>query len=63
MKMTVPLIITLAVLVLSPASASVTCLKVGVTATAKWMNAADQNCTWTGVVGSNFGIDPVNGGK
>ena len=57
------LIVTLAVLVLSPASASITCLKVGATATAKWTNAADENCTWTGTVGSNFGIDPVNGGK
>lgn len=57
------LTVTLAVLVLSPASASITCLKVGATATARWTNAADENCTWTGIVGSNFGIDPVNGGK
>ena len=57
------LTVTLAVLVLSPVSASITCLKVGATATARWTNAADENCTWTGIVGSNFGIDPVNGGK
>lgn len=62
-KMYVFLSITLAVLVLSPASASITCLKVGATATARWTNAADENCTWTGTVGSNFGVDPVNGGK
>ena len=57
------LTITLGVLVLSPASASITCLKVGAIATARWTNAADENCTWTGIVASNFGIDPVNGGK
>ena len=57
------LTVTLAVLALSPTSASITCRKVGETATAKWTNAADKNCTWTGIVGSNFGIDPVNGGK
>ena len=57
------LTLTLAVLVVSPVSASITCLKVGATATARWTNADDENCTWTGIVGSNFGIDPVNGGK
>ena len=62
-NMIVPLTTALAVLVLSPASASVTCLKVGAKATARWTNAADENCTWTGVVGSNFGIDAVNKGK
>lgn len=53
----------LAILAVSPVSASITCLKVGTAATAKWTNAADKNCTWTGIVGSNFGIDPVNEGK
>ena len=62
-NMSVFLTITLAVLALSKASASITCLKVGETATARWTNAADENCTWTGIVGSNFGIDPTNGGK
>ena len=55
--------IILAVFAVSPAFASIVCLKVGATATARWTNAADSNCTWTGTVGSNFGIDPVNGGK
>ncbi|KXT13797.1 hypothetical protein AC579_2343 [Pseudocercospora musae] len=41
---------------------SVTCLKVGSTATARWTNSAGQTCTWTGVVGSNFGTNSVNGG-
>lgn len=53
----------LAILAVSPVSASITCLKVGTAATAKWTNAADKNCTWTGIVGSNFGIDPVNEGN
>lgn len=61
--MLVLLTIVLTILSLSPASASITCLKVGATATARWTNAADENCTWTGKVGSNFGIDPANGGK
>ncbi|PYH31449.1 uncharacterized protein BO87DRAFT_418225 [Aspergillus neoniger CBS 115656] len=34
---------------------SVTCLKVGATATATWTNSADQTCTYVGVVGSNYG--------
>ncbi|KAF2212311.1 hypothetical protein CERZMDRAFT_84680 [Cercospora zeae-maydis SCOH1-5] len=41
---------------------SVTCLRVGQTATAQWTNAAGQTCTWTGAVGSNFGTNSVNGG-
>ena len=61
--MFVLLIVTLAVLALSPASASITCLKAGATATARWTNVADENCTWTGTVGSNFGVNTVNGGK
>lgn len=61
--MTLLLSVTLASLVFSPAFASITCLKVGATATAKWTNAADEHCTWTGLVGSNFGIDPVTKGK
>lgn len=42
---------------------SITCLKVGATATATWKNAAGQTCRWTGVVGSNFGANSVNGGE
>ena len=42
---------------------SVTCLKVGTTATAYWKNSADKTCKWTGVVGSNFGTNNVTGGE
>lgn len=42
-------------------SVGISCLDVGSTATAQWVNAAGQSCTWTGVVGSNFGISPLNG--
>ncbi|KAF7712598.1 Uncharacterized protein PECH_003015 [Penicillium ucsense] len=41
---------------------SVTCLKVGATATATWTNNAGQRCTFTGVVGSNFGADGAGSG-
>ena len=34
---------------------SVICVSPGQTATATWVNALRQRCTWTGVVGSNFG--------
>ena len=61
--MTIVFNLALVAFALSPASASVTCLKIGTTATATWTNAADKNCTWTGILGSNFGIDPVNQGK
>ena len=50
-------------LVAAPGLASITCVKAGVTATARWINAEQQSCMWTGTVGSNFGIDGVNGGK
>ena len=42
---------------------SVTCLKVGSTATATWKNAAGKTCRWTGVVGSNFGTNSATGGE
>lgn len=50
----------------SPASSlfskrSVTCLKVGATATATWTNSAGQTCTFTGTVGSNFGENASGG--
>ena len=61
--MIIMLNIALAVVAVSSASASITCLKIGTTATARWTNAAHENCTWTGIVGSNFGIDPVTEGK
>jgi predicted small integral membrane protein len=34
--------------------ASITCIKVGATATASWTNGVSKACTWTGTVGSNF---------
>ncbi|RAH46675.1 uncharacterized protein BO95DRAFT_360626 [Aspergillus brunneoviolaceus CBS 621.78] len=40
---------------------SVTCLKVGATATASWTNSAGQSCTYTGVVGSNYGENSAGG--
>ena len=45
------------------ATAQIECLQVGSSATAKWTNAKNQVCTWTGLVGSNFGIDEGTGGK
>ncbi len=44
-------------------SAQIECLKVGSVATAQWTNAKNQFCTWSGLVGSNFGIDAATGGK
>ncbi|CAJ2501271.1 Uu.00g041240.m01.CDS01 [Anthostomella pinea] len=43
------------------AKRSITCLKVGATATAKWTNSAGQSCTFTGVVGSNYGTNSAGG--
>lgn len=42
---------------------SVTCLKVGNSATASWTNSADQLCTFTGVVGSNYGTNSAGSGE
>ncbi|KAF3360703.1 hypothetical protein VdG1_04905 [Verticillium dahliae VDG1] len=41
---------------------AVSCLSVGATATARWTNAAGQNCTFTGVVGSNYGANGAGAG-
>ena len=41
--------------------AGVSCLAIRSTATAQWFTAAGQSCTWSGVVGSNFGVSPLNG--
>ncbi|KAJ5396618.1 hypothetical protein N7509_004731 [Penicillium cosmopolitanum] len=41
---------------------SVVCLKVGNTAVATWTNSAGQTCSFTGLVGSNYGINTVNEG-
>lgn len=38
------------------------CLAPGQIATAQW-NARGKSCTWTGTVGSNFGVNNVNGGE
>jgi len=35
--------------------ASVKCVTIGQTATATWVNAAEETCTFVGVVGSNYG--------
>lgn len=40
---------------------SVTCVKIGASATATWTNAAGQTCTYTGVVGSNYGTNAADG--
>lgn len=40
---------------------SVTCLAVGTTATATWTNSAGQTCTYSAVVGSNFGENLAGG--
>lgn len=40
---------------------SITCVKVGATATASWTNAAGQKCTFSGVVGSNYGTNTAGG--
>ncbi|KAK2002386.1 hypothetical protein LX36DRAFT_652309 [Colletotrichum falcatum] len=41
---------------------SITCLGVGETATARWTNSAGQTCTFTGVVGSNYGANGAGSG-
>lgn len=56
------LILTLFSLAITFTSASITCLKVGSTATARWVDGSGKSCTWTGVVGSNFGVNSINGG-
>ncbi|PSR79538.1 hypothetical protein BD289DRAFT_485494 [Coniella lustricola] len=43
------------------AKRSVTCVKVGATATATWTNSAGETCTFSGVVGSNYGENAVGG--
>ncbi len=57
------LMLALAAVAAAHESASVTCLKVGATATARWTNEAGEACTWKGVVGSNFGTNVVNDGE
>lgn len=40
---------------------SVICLMVGSRATATWTNAAGKKCTFTGVIGSNYGTNAAGG--
>ncbi|KAF5545434.1 hypothetical protein FPHYL_10739 [Fusarium phyllophilum] len=42
---------------------AITCLKVGQTATASWTNSAGKKCTFTGVVGSNYGANLSGSGE
>ena len=44
-------------------AASITCLQVGQSATATWTDSAKRTCTWTGIVGNNFGINQSNQGN
>lgn len=52
-------VLPLAIDALSPRlnKRSITCLEVGATATATWTNGDGQTCSFTGVVGSNFGTN------
>jgi hypothetical protein len=42
-------------------TAVVTCLDPGQIATARFVNGLGETCTWTGTVGVNFGVSPLNG--
>jgi hypothetical protein len=42
---------------------SVTCLTVGATATATWVNSASETCTFVGVVGGNYGTNSEGDGE
>ncbi|PIG89364.1 hypothetical protein AARAC_006578 [Aspergillus arachidicola] len=42
---------------------SITCLKVGASATATWTNSAGQTCSFVGVVGSNYGANSAGNGE
>jgi hypothetical protein len=42
---------------------AITCLRVGQTATASWTNSAGKRCTFTGVVGSNYGPNLSGSGE
>lgn len=41
--------------------ASVECATIGATATATWVNAAEETCTFVGIVGSNYGDTTYDG--
>ncbi|KAI1638432.1 hypothetical protein F4809DRAFT_253262 [Biscogniauxia mediterranea] len=40
---------------------SITCLKLGATATATWTDSAGRACSFAGVVGSNYGTNDAGG--
>ncbi|KAI1335591.1 hypothetical protein F5Y15DRAFT_241303 [Xylariaceae sp. FL0016] len=40
---------------------SITCLTVGATATATWTDSSGRTCTYSGVVGSNYGENDAGG--
>jgi hypothetical protein len=42
---------------------AITCLRVGTTATATWINSAGRTCTFTGIVGSNYGASSSGSGE
>jgi len=42
---------------------AIICLKVGTTATAKWTNSAGKSCSFSGVVGSNYGSNLAGSGE
>lgn len=40
---------------------AITCIAPGATATARWTNSAGKSCSFTGVVGSNYGRNAAGG--
>jgi hypothetical protein len=42
---------------------TVSCLQVGASATARWTNSAGKQCTYTGIVGSNYEANPSGSGE
>jgi hypothetical protein len=42
---------------------AISCLQVGATATARWTNSAGKTCTYSGIVGSNYGPNPSGTGE
>lgn len=55
------LVILAAILPLS--LGSITCLDVGSTATATWTDSQNQTCSFTGMVGSNYGSNIAGNGE
>ncbi|KAM0722098.1 hypothetical protein Q7P37_001539 [Cladosporium fusiforme] len=41
---------------------AISCLAIGSSATARWTNSAGQICTYTGIVGGNYGANPSGNG-